>query len=97
MLNLSPVYSACKSSHHKLSKNHKICPDTNLHKTKHTQKSNIKIFEELVPSVSPLLKKAHTARTRCYRGPFRRFINTRLKRSIEKELTEAMKHLKDIT
>ena len=30
---------------------------TNLHKTKHTQISNIKIFKELVPSVSPLLKK----------------------------------------
>ena len=35
-----------------LSKNHKISPDTNLHENQ-TQK----IFEELVPSVSPLLKK----------------------------------------
>ena len=42
MFNLSPIYSACKSSNHILSKNHKISPDTNLHKTKHTQRSNTK-------------------------------------------------------
>ena len=55
MFNLSPVYSARKSSNHKLSINHKISHDTNLHKTY----TNIrhKTFEELVPSVSPLLKK----------------------------------------
>ena len=39
-----------------LSINHKISHDTNLQKTKHT-KIGHKIFEELVPSVSPLLKK----------------------------------------
>ena len=55
MFNLAPIYSARKSSNYKLSINHKITPDTNLHKTN----TNIepKIFEELVPSVSPLLKK----------------------------------------
>ena len=55
MLNLSPIYSAHKSSNHKLSINHEISPDTNLHKTY----TNIehKIFEELVPLVSSLLKK----------------------------------------
>ena len=55
MFNLSPIYSALKSPNHKLLKNHKIGPDTNLQKTY----SNIKhkFFEELVPSVSPLLKK----------------------------------------
>ena len=55
MFNLSPIYSARESSNHKLSLNHKIRPDTNLHKTY----TNIehKIFEELVPSVPPLLKK----------------------------------------
>ena len=37
VFNMSPIYSACKSSNHKLSINHKIGPDTNLHKTKHTQ------------------------------------------------------------
>ena len=57
MFSPSPIYSARKSSNHKLSINHKISHDTNLHKTKHTQKIGHKIFEELVPSVSPLLKK----------------------------------------
>ena len=58
MFNLSPIYSACKSSNHNLFKNHKISPDTNQHKTKNTL-VNIghKIFEELVPSVLLLLKK----------------------------------------
>ena len=55
MFNLSPIYSARKSSNHKLSINHKISPDTNLHKTKHTRTSNTIFFKELVPSVSPLL------------------------------------------
>ena len=57
MFNLAPIYSARKSSNHKLSINHKISHDTNLHKTKHTQTSGHKIFEELVPPVSPLLKE----------------------------------------
>ena len=55
MFSLSPIYSACKSSNQQLSENHKISPETNLIK----QNINIKhkFFEELVPSVSPLLKK----------------------------------------
>ena len=40
MFNLSPIYSARKSSNHKLSINHKLRPDTNLHNIKHTQTSN---------------------------------------------------------
>ena len=40
MFSLSPIYSARKSSYHKLSINHKISLDRNLHKTKHTQTSN---------------------------------------------------------
>ena len=56
MFNPSPIYSARKSSNHKSSTNHKSRHDTNLHKTKtYTNIGNI--FEELVPSVSPLLKK----------------------------------------
>ena len=57
---------------------YKISPDTNLHETEQTHR-NIKrnIFAELVPSVVPLLKKAQKAETHWYRGPFRRFINTR--------------------
>ena len=50
---------------------------TQMYIKQHTQTSKHKFFEELVPSVSPLLKKAHKARQRWYRGPFRRFINTR--------------------
>ena len=41
MFNLS-IYSARKSSNHKLFINHKISHDTNLHKTKHTQTSDTK-------------------------------------------------------
>ena len=72
----SPIYSSHKSLNNKLSQNHKISPDTNLQKPLTNIKH--KILEESVPSVLPLLKKkAHMARTRWYRGPFRRFINTR--------------------
>ena len=42
MFNLTPIYSARKSSNHKLSIKHKISHDTNLHKTKHTQTSDTK-------------------------------------------------------
>ena len=57
MFHLSPIYSARKSSNHKLFKNHKISP---VHKfTSNKTYTNIehKILEELVPLVSPLLKK----------------------------------------
>ena len=55
MFNPSPIYSARKSSNHRLPQNHKISPDTSQHK----RNANIKhkIFEELVPSVLPLLAK----------------------------------------
>ena len=55
MFDLSPIYSARKTSNHKLSKNHKISPDTNLQET-YTNIRHI-FFEELVPSVLLLLKK----------------------------------------
>ena len=55
---LSPSYSARKSSNHKFSNIYKISLKTNLCKRKHTY-TNIKynIFEELIPLVWPLLKK----------------------------------------
>ena len=65
-----------------IKKKHEISPETNLHKTKHTQTSK-QNFRRLVPSVLPLLKKAHKARTCWYRGPFRRFINTRIKKNFK--------------
>ena len=43
-------------------------------------------------SITPV-EKAHKARTRWYRGPFRRFINTRFLKSIKKEWTEAIKKI----
>ena len=55
--NLSPIYSSRKSSNHKFPKNHKISLDTNLHKPKRHINVKHKIFQELVPSVLPLLKK----------------------------------------
>ena len=42
MFSLSPIYSARKSSNHKLSTKHKIGPITNLHKIKHTASSKSK-------------------------------------------------------
>ena len=57
MFNLSPIYSARKSSNHKLFKNYEISP---VHKfTYNKTYTNIEqiIFEELVPLVSPLLNK----------------------------------------
>ena len=50
-----PIYSAHKSSNHKLPKNHKISPDTNLQITYTNIKH--KIFEKSVPSVLPRVKK----------------------------------------
>ena len=58
---------------------------THIKQTIHKHQTNF--FEELVPSVLPLLKKkkkVHKARTRWYRGPSRRFINTRFLKSIKK-------------
>ena len=76
MFNLSSIYSARKSSNHKLSINHKISHDTNLHKTKHTQ-NQTQNFRRISPFGITPVEKAHKARTRWYRGPLRRFINTR--------------------
>ena len=45
MFNPSPIYSARKSSNHKLSINHKISNDTTLHKTKHIQTSDTKFSQ----------------------------------------------------
>ena len=53
--NLSPSYSAHKSSNHKFSKIYKISPDTNLYNTKHTYKNiKHKNMEDLILSVLPL-------------------------------------------
>ena len=57
MFNLSPIYSACKSSNHKLSKNHKISPDTGLQKTYTHIKQ--KFFRRISPFSIVTVKKKH--------------------------------------
>ena len=93
MFNLSPIYSARKSSNHKLSINHKISHDTNLHKP-NIHKHQTQNFRRISPFGITPVEKAHKARTRWYRGPFRRFINTRFLKSIKKEWTEAIQNSK---
>ena len=57
MFTLSPIYSACKSSNHKLFKTYKISPAHKLAENQTYTNIGHKFFEELVPSVSPLLTK----------------------------------------
>ena len=80
MFSLSPIYSARKSSNHKVFKNHKISPAhkfTLKKKIQKIHKHRTNIFRRIRPFGTTPVKKAHKARTRWYRGPFRRFINTR--------------------
>ena len=52
-------------------------------------------FRRISPFGITPVEKAHKARTRWYRGPFRRFINTRFKKKYKKkEWTEAIKNEK---
>ena len=82
MFNLSPVYSARKSSNHKLSPNHKISPTQTRIKQK-IYKHQTQNFRSISSFGITPVKKAHKAWTRWYHGPFRRFINIRsLKKSI---------------
>ena len=57
MFSPSPIHSARKSSNQKLFKNHKISPVHKFISNKTYTNIEHKIFEELIPSVSPLLKK----------------------------------------
>ena len=54
-------------------------------------KNQTQNFGRIGPFGIAPVKKAHKARTRSYRGPFRRFINTRFLKSVKKEWTEAKK------
>ena len=52
-------------------------------------------FRRISPFGITPVEKAHKARTRWYRGPFRQFINTRFLKSIKKKKwTEAINFLK---
>ena len=76
MFNLSPIYSARKSSNHLLSINHKsVLIQTYIKQNIH--KHQTQNFRRISPFGITPAKKAHKARTLWYRGPFRRFINTR--------------------
>ena len=98
---MSPIYSACKSSNHKLFKNHKISPVLDrikqfvlIYIKQNIHKYRTQNFQRISPFGITPVEKAHKARTRWYRGPLRRFINTRFKKSIKKEWTEAIKNSK---
>ena len=82
MFNLSPIYYAHKSSNHTFSENHRISPDIYMKQNIHKH-----------PTAPVKKKKPRKARTRWYRGPFRRFINTRFKKK-KKKWTEAIQNLR---
>ena len=100
MFNLSPIYSAQKSSNHKLFKNHKISPVLDrikqfvlIYIKQNIHKYRTQNFQRISPLGITPVKKVHKARTHWYRGPFRRFINTRFLKNIKKDWTEAIKKL----
>ena len=65
---------------------------TQIHIKQNIHKHRTQNVRRISPFGTTPVEKAHKARTLWYRGPFRRFINTRfLKKSIKKEWTEAIK------
>ena len=59
------------------------------------KKGGKKSFRRISP-FEITVKKAHKARTRWYRGPFRRFINIRCLKKLRNGLDIAIKENKDI-
>ena len=71
---------------------HKISP-TQIYIKQNINKHSTQNFRRFSPFDITPVKKAHKARRTCwYHGQFCRFINTRFKKSIKKEWTEAMKN-----
>ena len=66
----------------------------NNNNKKHTHKHRTQNFRRISPFGITPVEKAQKARTRWYRGPFRRFIDTRFFLKYKKEWTEAIKILK---
>ena len=65
---------------------------TQIYVKQNIHKHQTQNFRRISPFGITPVEKAHKARTRWYRGPFRRFINTRFLKSIKKkEWTEAIK------
>ena len=68
---------------------------TQIYIKQNIHKHRTQNFRRISPFGIIPVKKAHKARTRWYRGPFRRFINNRLKKKVlKKEWTEAIKFVK---
>ena len=64
---------------------------TQIYIIQNIHKRQTQNFQRVSPFGIIPVKKAHKARKRWYRGPFRQFINTRFFKSIKKEWTEAIK------
>ena len=79
MLNLSPIYSARKSSNQTTKS---ALTQTHI---KQQQQHETQNFRRISPFGITPVKKVHKTRTRWYRGPFRRFINTRFFLKYKKE------------
>ena len=67
---------------------------TQIYIKQNIHKHRTQYFRRISPFGITPVEKAHKARTRWHRGPFRRFINTRFLKSIKKEWTEAIKNYK---
>ena len=68
---------------------------TQIYIKQNIHKHRTQNFQKISPFGITPVEKAHKARTRWYRGPLHRFINTRFKKSIKKkESTEAIKNSK---
>ena len=63
---------------------------TQIYIKQNIHKQQTQNFRRISPFGITPVEKAHKARTRWYRGPFRRFINTRSKKCIKKEWTEEL-------
>ena len=66
---------------------------TQIYIKQNIHKHGTQKFRRISPFGITPIKKAQKARTRWYRGPFRRFINTRFLKSTKKEWTEAIKNI----
>ena len=64
---------------------------TQIYTKQNIHKHRTQNFRRISPFAITPVEKAHKARTSWYRGPFRRFINTRLKKSIKKEMDRSNK------
>ena len=58
---------------------------TQIYIKQNIHKHRTQNFRRICPIGINPVEKAHKARARSYRGPFRRFINTRFKKSIKKK------------